>query len=148
MSENNQKRKKKQGQNRSPAVTLLGGPVSWGYLNHQLPFKTSHIHLRTDLSPVYVNMIFCTIKPAECTCSKQEQSASGHREERERRGEPSPAAQGRAERTQRRGLMLALQVITAIRTKPAKLLVIPFLFVLKVLFQALSVPPPSGAFPV
>lgn len=37
--------------------------------------------------------------------------------------------------------MLALQVITAIRTKPAKLLLVPFLFVLKVLFQALSVPP-------
>lgn len=64
------------------------------------------------------------------------------REREPRRGEPSPAAPGRAARTQRRGLMLSLQVITAIRTKPAKLLLVPFLFVLKVLFQALSVPPP------
>lgn len=41
-----------------------------------------------------------------------------------------------------RALMLALQVITAVGTKPAKLLVIPFLFVLRALFQALSVSPP------
>lgn len=45
-------------------------------------------------------------------------------------------------------LMFALQVITAIRTKPDKLLLIPFLFVLKVLFQALSVPPPPAPFPL
>lgn len=64
------------------------------------------------------------------------------------RGEPSPAAPGRAARTQRRGLMLALQVITAIRTKPAKLLLIPFLLVLKVFFPSpLRTPPPLRAFP-
>lgn len=64
-----------------------------------------------------------------------------------RRGEPSPAAPGSAARIQRRGLLLALQVITAIRTKPAKLLLIPFLFVLKVILQTLSAPLPSRSLP-
>lgn len=116
--------------------------MSSGCLSHQLPFKTCHIHLLTNLSSVYVNTVFCTIQPAGITRSKQEQR-SCHREGRERGGESRAQRPGRAARTQRRGLMLALQVITAIRTKPAKLLLIPFLFVLGVLFQALPVPLPS-----
>lgn len=118
--------------------------VSLVYLSHKLPFKMSQRFFLTNLSPVCVNMVLCTVKPKEGTCSKQEQSASCHpRWCMSQRGGESRCQRPPPRHPAKRGLRAALWVITAIRRKPDKLLPIPFLFVLHVIFQALSGPPPG-----
>lgn len=77
----------------------------------------------------------------ECKLPLETKRKLARRSGESRRQHPPPQQGCAAPRET--GLTVVLWVITAIRTKPAKLLPIPFLFVLNVIFQALPVPPPE-----